>query len=77
MKGPRCRLCEHEHWSWQGHVWPDEPKPAPVRKVAEVVRKVAPPVTEVKPVVRKMGRPPKYSSRAEQQAAYRQRKREA
>ena len=25
MKAPLCRLCEHEHWGNQPHVFPDTP----------------------------------------------------
>jgi hypothetical protein len=74
MKGPRCRICDHEHWSYDPHVFPDEPVTKPVHSVTKPVP-VAPVVTKPEPVMkRKVGRPPKYATRAEQQAAYRKRK---
>jgi hypothetical protein len=65
-KGPRCRLCEHEHWSYEPHVFGS----APVTKVA-----VAPTVAIA--VTKRMGRPRVYETNAARSAAYRARKKAA
>jgi hypothetical protein len=68
-KGPRCRLCEHEHWSYQPHVFTDV-KAEPI--VTPSVTKRAAAVTKT-PTVTK-GRPKQYASTAARMAAYRARK---
>lgn len=39
MSAPKCRICSHEHWSTEPHVFPDTPSratKAPVAKPDEV-----------------------------------------
>ena len=57
------------------HVWDDEPKVVPMKPGAvPVTELVTEPLVVTKP--KKGGRPPKYASLAEKQAAYRKRKQE-
>jgi hypothetical protein len=81
VKPPLCRLCEKEHWAHEPHIWPAYVAPAPVLRaaanaVAETVTK--PEILETEPrgcgAAHCCGRPRKYKSNAEKQAAYRQRK---
>ena len=68
MKKPLCELCNTRHNSYEPHHFV-----TPVTKVPPVVTKVEVPVPETVTKV-KMGRPRKYKSHAERQAAYRERK---
>lgn len=34
MKPPFCKLCDTEHWSWQPHAFPINPRDALVRRLA-------------------------------------------
>jgi len=77
MKKPLCELCETRHSTWEPHdVTKVEVTNEVVTKVIsippETVTKVVPKVGPVTKVV--MGRPRKYGSHAERQAAYRARK---
>jgi hypothetical protein len=69
-----CRLCHHEHWSYEPHIWPQSVPDSvtkPATKPNPTVTTVTPPVTVTPTVTRK-----KYASPAEKQAAYRKRKQE-
>ena len=79
MKKPLCELCETRHSTWEPH---DVTKEVVTKEVVtkvisippETVTEVSLVVTKVGPVTKVMGRPRKYGSPAERQAAYRRRK---
>lgn len=67
---PKCKYCGGHHWANEPHQWKNEnkePSVIPEKKIPVII--TPPPV-----IKKKAGRKRKYSSNAERQKAYRDRK---